>query len=111
MALHPELDILVTGGRDATARVWDMRTKAQIHCLGGHSNTVEAILCQGDEPQIITGSHDKTIRMWDIRTGGTLKTLTHHKKGVRALALHHDEYTFASAGSDKIRFWKCPEGD
>jgi len=30
---------------------------------------------------------------------------------VRALALHHDEYTFASAGSDKIRVWKCPEGD
>ena len=45
LALHPELDILVTGGRDATARVWDMRTKAQIHCLGGHSNTVETILC------------------------------------------------------------------
>jgi len=40
-----------------------------------------------------------------------MKTLTHHKKGVRALALHHDEYTFASAGSDKIRIWKCPEGD
>jgi pleiotropic regulator 1 len=45
MALHPELDILVTGGRDATARVWDMRTKAQIHVLGGHGNTVEDILC------------------------------------------------------------------
>jgi len=28
IALHPELDILVTGGRDAAARVWDMRTKA-----------------------------------------------------------------------------------
>jgi pleiotropic regulator 1 len=50
IALHPELDVLVTGGRDATARVWDMRTKAQIHCLAGHSNTVEDIICQGDEP-------------------------------------------------------------
>jgi pleiotropic regulator 1 len=25
--------------------------------------------------------------------------------------MHHDEYTFASAGSDKIRIWKLPEGD
>ena len=25
--------------------------------------------------------------------------------------MHHDEYTFASAGADKIRIWKCPEGD
>jgi pleiotropic regulator 1 len=49
--------------------------------------------------------------MWDIRMGNTIKTLTHHKKGVRSLAMHHDEYTFASAGADKIRVWKCPEGD
>jgi len=43
--------------------------------------------------------------------GKTIHCLTQHKKGVRALAMHHDEYTFASAGSDKIRIWKCPEGD
>lgn len=24
---------------------------------------------------------------------------------------HHEEYSFASAGADKIRFWKLPEGD
>ena len=51
------------------------------------------------------------IRFWDIRTGSSIQTLTQHKKGVRALVNHHDEYTFASAGSDKIRVWKCPEGD
>lgn len=51
------------------------------------------------------------IRLWDIRTGGCLNTLTNHKKGVRALVNHHSEYTFASAGADKIRIWKCPEGD
>jgi len=25
--------------------------------------------------------------------------------------MHHTEYTFASAGCDKIRIWKCPEGE
>ena len=24
---------------------------------------------------------------------------------------HHQDYSFASAGADKIRVWKCPEGD
>ena len=51
------------------------------------------------------------MRLWDIRTGKTLNTLTHHKKGVRALVMHHEDYSFASAGSDKIRIWKLPEGD
>jgi pleiotropic regulator 1 len=27
IGLHPTLDVLVTGGRDSTARVWDMRTR------------------------------------------------------------------------------------
>ena len=26
------------------------------------------------------------------------------------MAMHRDEYTFASAGADKIRIWKLPEG-
>jgi pleiotropic regulator 1 len=51
------------------------------------------------------------IKFWDIRTGNTLKTLTQHKKGIRSLVNHHDENSFASAGSDKIRIWKCPEGE
>jgi WD40 repeat protein len=52
LKLHPTLDVLVTGGRDAVARVWDMRTKHQIHCLTGHDNTVGAILTKGVDPQV-----------------------------------------------------------
>jgi pleiotropic regulator 1 len=51
------------------------------------------------------------IRFWDIRMGRTTEVLTQHKKGVRAMAMHAENYTFASVDSDKIRIWKCPEGD
>ena len=33
--LHPTIDVLATCGRDATTRIWDMRTKACIHSLSG----------------------------------------------------------------------------
>lgn len=88
-----------------------MRTKEAVHVLSGHANTVETILCQADEPQVITGSHDKMVRLWDLRTGKTIKALTQHKKGIRALVNHPREHVFASAGADKIRVWKQPEGD
>ena len=39
-AIHPTLDLLFTGGRDAAVRVWDIRSKAQVHVLTGHKNTV-----------------------------------------------------------------------
>ena len=62
LSLHPTLDILVTSGRDASARVWDMRTKAQIHVLSGHTATVADVKCQESDPQVITGSMDSTVR-------------------------------------------------
>ncbi|OUC39547.1 WD domain, G-beta repeat protein [Trichinella nativa] len=83
LALHPSIDVLVTVSRDATCRVWDMRTKAQVHCLTGHTNTVACVVCQSAEPQ----------------------------KSVRALALHPRLYMFASASPDNIKQWKCPNGE
>lgn len=132
LSLHPTLDILVTSGRDASARVWDMRTKAQVHVLSGHTATVADVKCQDSDPQVITGSMDSTVRcvvcivsdarsrltnkmmsrLWDLAAGKTMVTLTHHKKSVRALAIHPTEYSFASgsAGGNNIKKWKCPQG-
>ena len=110
MALHPTIDVLVTCGRDSTARVWDMRTKANIHTLAGHTNTVASVVCQAVEPQIVTSSHDSTIRMWDLAAGRSMATLTNHKKSVRAVVNHPTMYMFASASPDNIKQWKYPEG-
>ncbi|TSL54339.1 Pleiotropic regulator 1 [Bagarius yarrelli] len=89
--LHPTIDVLVTCSRDATARVWDIRTKANAHTL--------------------TGSHDTTIRLWDLIAGKTRATLTNHKKSVRGLVLHPQQYTFASGSPDNIKQWKFPDGN
>ena len=81
LKLHPTLDVLITGGRDAVARVskspsikvtviiflssqvWDMRSKQQIHVLSGHHGTVWSLETQGTDPQVITGSADSTIKV------------------------------------------------
>jgi len=111
LALHPAIDVLITGGRDSTARIWDIRTKAQIHCLSGHNNTVVSLGSQAPDPQVLTGSMDNTVKMWDLAAGKCCCTLTNHKKAVRAMVLHSTEYSFASASADNIKKWKFPNGD
>jgi pleiotropic regulator 1 len=88
-----------------------MRTKAQIHSLEGHTNTVSTVKCQELDPQIITGSHDSTIRCWDIVAGKTMITLTNHKKSVRSIVLHPRYNSFASASPDNIKQWKLPKAE
>ena len=86
-----------------------MRTKACIHTLTGHTNTVADVATQAANPQVttptqvphplilapcvqvISGSHDSTIRLWDLAAGKTKAVLTNHKKSVRSLALHPTE--------------------
>ena len=78
LSLHPTLDVLITGGRgealflckeagdfelDSVARVWDMRTKHQVHILAGHNSTVGSLLTSSVDPQVITGSYDSTIKV------------------------------------------------
>ncbi|KAJ1333746.1 pleiotropic regulator 1 [Microdochium nivale] len=109
LSLHPTLDVLVTGGRDG-ARVWDMRTRSNIHVLSGHAGAVADVKCQEADPQVITASLDSTVRLWDLAAGKTMSVLTHHKKGVRALAMHPTEFTFATGSTGSIKQWKCPEG-
>lgn len=109
LSLHPTLDVLVTGGRDG-ARVWDMRTRTNIHVLSGHKGTVADVKCQEADPQVITGSMDSTIRLWDLAAAKTMTVLTHHKKAVRSLTLHPTEFTFGSASAQSIKQFKCPEG-
>ncbi|GEM08859.1 pre-mRNA-splicing factor PRP46 [Rhodotorula toruloides] len=111
-SLHPTLDVLITAGRDASARVWDMRTKAQVHVLTGHTATISDVKAQESDPQVITGSMDSTVRLWDLAAGKTMTTLTHHHKSVRSIAIHPTEYSFAtaSAGGNNIKKWACPNG-
>lgn len=90
------------------SQVWDMRTKANIMTLSGHTNTVADVKCQAALPevlhqfiydisspitvcclkQVITASHDCTVRLWDLAAGKTRSVLTNHKKSIRSIALH-----------------------
>ncbi|KAF9821571.1 hypothetical protein IEO21_00417 [Rhodonia placenta] len=99
---HPAFPVLITGSYDRTARVWNLETGTEVHCLTGHTRAVRAL--QFDEAKLITGSMDRTMRVWNWRTGQCLRTLEGHTEGV--VCLNFDSTVLASGSVDTtIKVW------
>lgn len=105
---HPAFPILITGSYDRTARVWNLETGREIHCLTGHTRAVRAL--QFDEAKLITGSMDHTMRVWDWRTGKCLRVLEGHTEGV--VCLNFDSNVLASGSVDTtVKVWNFRTGE
>lgn len=105
---HPAFPILITGSYDRTARVWNLETGREIHCLTGHTRAVRAL--QFDEAKLITGSMDNTMRVWDWRTGKCLRVLEGHTEGV--VCLNFDSNVLASGSVDTtVKVWNFRTGE
>ena len=55
---------LVSGGADATVRVWDTRSGRCTRTLVGHSGPISALLL--DERHVFSASRDGTVRLWPL---------------------------------------------
>ena len=109
---HPSQEnIIVTGGRDATVRVWDIRSRKDAMRFEGHTGSVLCSAVQRSEPQIISGGDEGFVYMWDLVAGKAMTRMTRHKKPVRAVAPHPVENTMVSVGADEARKWRLPSGD
>lgn len=105
---HPAFPILITGSYDRTARVWNLETGREIHCLTGHTRAIRAL--QFDEAKLITGSMDHTMRVWDWRTGKCLRVLEGHTEGV--VCLNFDSNVLASGSVDTtVKIWNFRTGE
>ncbi|KAF8921532.1 WD40-repeat-containing domain protein [Mucidula mucida] len=104
---HPTFPVLITGSYDRTARVWNLETGAELHCLKGHTRGVRAL--QFDNVKLITGSMDSTLKVWDWRRGKLIRTLTGHTAGV--VCLNFDANVLASGSVDStIKVWNLRTG-
>ena len=95
---------VISGGRDATLRVWNGEGPAQA-TIAAHNLHIHSIKLNAHRPIIASGSMDKTVKIWDASSLELLKVLeasklVFHRSSVNTL-LWLDERLLVSAGDDR----------
>ncbi|KAL5118521.1 SCF ubiquitin ligase complex subunit cdc4 [Pleosporales sp. CAS-2024a] len=123
--LMPKQDLIITGSRDSTLRVWKMpkpgdRSVMQtvaadsdnpyfVRVLTGHQHSVRAIAAHGDT--LVSGSYDSIVRVWKISTGEVLHRLQGHGQKVYSVVLDPPRNRCISGSMDNmVKVWSLETG-
>src|SRR5438309_1229698 len=82
IALSASGEVLASGSRDGTVRIWDLHTGRLLHSLVGHTVALSA---SGEI--VASGLGDTTVKIWDARTGQFRRSLENHTDYVSSVAL------------------------
>ncbi|HEX6719582.1 MAG TPA: caspase family protein [Pyrinomonadaceae bacterium] len=97
---------LVSGGRDTTIRLWDVKTGETIASLDNIGAEVNALAVSADSSILAAANADNTIRLWQLPNPAPIKTLTGHTAEVWTVAFSPDNKLLASGSSDhNVMLW------
>lgn len=104
VAWHPSKPVLVTGGKDALLRCWNMLERySLVLSLAAHQAAIYDLLFHKNMQSIVSCSRDKTVKWWNPDTFDPLKRAAYaeggHKHSVNKLVAT-EEY-LVSAGDDR----------
>ncbi|KAF4945037.1 hypothetical protein FGADI_12296 [Fusarium gaditjirri] len=110
VAVSPDNQLIASGGRDETVRIWDIATGVCRHTLEGHDDAIYSITFLPDGQSLASAS--TTIKIWDTKSGLCLHTLKDPVGYVNSMASSPDGQYLASGSYDqKIKIWSTKTGN
>ncbi|GHC87073.1 hypothetical protein GCM10007079_30850 [Nocardiopsis terrae] len=110
-ALSPDGKVLVSGGIDRRALLWNLETGETLLELDHEGAIVESVAWSPDGDRVATGAQDRSIRVWDARDGSLLTVLRGHQDWVVGLTWSPSGRMIASCSDDRTaRVWDLTTG-
>nr|XP_035926984.1 p21-activated protein kinase-interacting protein 1 [Halichoerus grypus] len=101
---------VVTGSKDETIHIYDMKKKIDHGALVHHNGTITCLKFYGNR-HLISGAEDGLICVWDAKKWECLKSIKAHKGHVTFVSIHPSGKLALSVGTDKtLRTWNLVEG-
>ncbi|XP_029799576.1 p21-activated protein kinase-interacting protein 1 [Suricata suricatta] len=101
---------VVTGSKDETIHIYDMKKKVDHGALVHHNGTITCLKFHGNR-HLISGAEDGLICVWDAKKWECLKSIKAHKGHVTFLSVHPSGKLALSVGTDRtLRTWNLVEG-
>ncbi|KAM6184889.1 p21-activated protein kinase-interacting protein 1 [Rhynchocyon petersi] len=101
---------VVTGSKDETIHIYDMKKKIEHGALMHHNGTITCLKFYGNR-HLISGAEDGLICVWDTKKWECLKSIKAHKGQVSFLSIHPSGKLALSVGTDKtLRTWNLVDG-
>ncbi|XP_030300674.1 p21-activated protein kinase-interacting protein 1 isoform X2 [Calypte anna] len=101
---------VVTGSRDETIHIYDMKKKTEHGALLQHNGTITCLEFYGTA-HLLSGAEDGLICIWNTKRWECLQSIRAHKGHVTSLSIHPSGKLALSVGTDKtLRTWNLVEG-
>jgi WD40 repeat protein len=104
----PDGKMLLTGGLDGTARLWDAATGKPLGEPMRHTGYISAVAFSKDGRMIATGSRDGTVRLWDVATGKPVGGPLRHGGWMPLFVEFTPDGTLLSGDASGVFRWNVP---
>jgi WD40 repeat protein len=111
VSVTPDARYAISGSRDGSLAIWDLRTGQHLRTFVGHAQRVTAVAVTPDGRQVLSASYDAILKLWDLQTGRLLRACFGHEDAVKSVAVTSDGRSALSASHDgTLKLWDLATG-